>query len=315
MNNSKLCNVLFIVGPTGCGKSKLALELAIELGVPIFNCDSIQVYQRLDIGSAKPTRKERGLIPHLLFDFVPPHRTMTAGDYRREALHHLSEWAPKGPVIVVGGSGFYVQALQKGMYDARALSSEELISLTKDLEILGIESLYRELKRIDPEFAHRIAPTDSYRILRGLGVFRSQGKTMTQLEREFNEEKKKAFPYPFLNLALRLERDQLRQRLRKRSRAMVESGLIEEVENLVAQDLSNWAPMNSVGYCEVQKFLKGEIGTKDQLVEAITNSSMRLAKRQGTWFRREKDIHWFDGENEWELAKSCGRTFLKGLKS
>lgn len=303
--------ILFVVGPTGSGKSRLALELAKELQLPIVNCDSVQVYQRVNIGTAKPSVEEMNSVPHHLFDMISPPFEFTAGEFRREALSVLKNLVFSTPVIMVGGSGFYIQALQKGMYEVSQVSESVRLSLEQELAQKGLGPLFEELLARDPQLALKVGSSDTYRILRGLGLLRAHGKTLTEIQMEFQKNSDIAFPYRFATLGLRIDRSQLRERLQKRARQMVESGLIEEVESLLADRLSDWAPMRSVGYKETLSYLRGELGDRDQLIAAITANSMRLAKRQRTWFRRDKDIRWFDIETEWLKARSFGVAFLK----
>lgn len=303
--------ILFVVGPTGSGKSRLALELAKELQLPIINCDSVQVYRRVNIGTAKPSVEEMNSVPHYLFDMISPPLEFTAGEFRREALSVLENLAPSTPVIMVGGSGFYIQALQKGMYEVSQVSESVRLSLEQELAQRGLSPLFEELLARDPELALKVGPTDTYRILRGLGLLRTHGKTLTEIQIGFQKNSDIAFPYRFATLGLHINRSQLRERLQKRAWQMVETGLIEEVKDLLADQLSDWAPMKSVGYKETLSYLRGELGDRDQLIAAITANSMRLAKRQRTWFRRDKDIRWFDIETEWLKARSFGMAFLK----
>ncbi len=311
-NVSAMSNpILFVVGPTGSGKSRLALDLAKELHLPIVNCDSVQVYRRVNIGTAKPSVEEMNSVAHHLFDLISPPLEFTAGEFRREALSVLENLTPSTPVIMVGGSGFYIQALQKGMYEVSQVSESIRLSLEQELAQRGLGPLFEELLARDPELALKVGPTDTYRILRGLGLLRTHGKTLTEIQIEFQKNSDIAFPYRFATLGLHINRNQLRERLQKRAWQMVEAGLIEEVEDLLADQLSDWAPMKSVGYKETLSYLRGELGDRDQLTAAITANSMRLAKRQGTWFRRDKDIRWFDVETEWLKARSFGRAFLQ----
>lgn len=303
--------ILFVVGPTGSGKSRLALELANELHLPIVNCDSVQVYRRVNIGTAKPSLEEMNSVPHHLFDIISPPNEFTAGEFRREALSVLENLVPSTPVIMVGGSGFYIQALQKGMYEVSKVSESVRLSLEQELAQRGLAPLFEELLARDHELALKVGPTDTYRILRGLGLLRTHGKTLTEIQIEFQKNSDIAFPYRFATLGLQINRSQLRERLQRRAGQMIEAGLIEEVETLLADQLSDWAPMRSVGYKETLSYLRGELGDRAQLITAITANSMQLAKRQRTWFRRDKDIRWFDVETEWLKARSFGRGFLK----
>ncbi|MCB0364361.1 MAG: tRNA (adenosine(37)-N6)-dimethylallyltransferase MiaA [Bdellovibrionaceae bacterium] len=306
--------VLFIVGATGTGKSRLAIELARRHGLPIVNADSVQVYQRVNIGTAKATDGERKEVPHYLLDEVAPPQTFTAGDFRRRALEVLAELVPQSPVLVVGGSGFYVQALQKGMYETSEVDEEILAQVKQEKEQKGLAAMYEELKIQDPEFARKVSNQDAYRVLRALALIRTHGKSPSQIQREFSSQQDEAFPYLMATIGLKMNRDQLRERVRQRTHAMIDQGLIEEVKAMVGEGWGNWSPMLSVGYKETQAYLRGE-WDQDQLVEEISKNTMRLAKRQGTWFRRDSAIQWFDVESEWEQAIGFAEEFLFSLRS
>jgi len=301
--------VLFILGATGTGKSRLAMALAEELKLPIVNADSVQVYQRVNIGTAKPTAEEMDRVPHYLYDKVAPPKSFTAGDYRAQALKILAKLNPKGPVIVVGGSGFYIQALQKGMYPVPEVKAGILEQLNKELKAQGSHLLYKELKTKDPRFAEKINSNDAYRIIRALSLIRSHNKTMSEVQDEFKLCYCSSFPYSYCNLMLTMDRSHLRVKIRTRVEEMIKVGLVEEVKALMDEGLSDWSPMQSVGYKQTQAFLRGEL-TKKGLVEEITKYTMRLVKSQVTWFRREQGVRSFDAETEWSQAKEYGRNFL-----
>jgi len=311
--------VLFIIGSTGTGKSRLALELAEELKLPIVNSDSVQVYQRVNIGTAKPTAEEMDRVPHYLYDKVaPPHR-FTAGDYRSRALEVLAELNPQGPVVVVGGSGFYIQALQKGMYPVPKVSAGVVQQLNRELQSQGSQVLYEELRLKDLEFAKTISANDAYRIIRALSLIRSHNKTMSEVQAQFRDNHSSRFPYPYCHLMLNMNRDHLRIKVRARVVKMIKAGLVEEVKALMDEGLSGWGPMQSVGYKQTQAFiqtahLRGEFA-EAELVEEITQQTMRLAKAQLTWFRRYPGVQPFDAETEWDQAREYGRSFLLRCKS
>lgn len=306
--------VLFIVGATGTGKSRLALEIGRSHGLPVVNADSVQVYQKVNIGTAKATAEEQAQVPHYLLDEVPPPETFTAGDFRRRALEIIAKLVPQSPVLVVGGSGFYIQALQKGMYETSVVDEDILEQLQTEKDEKGLLALYEELQQRDPISAGKISDQDAYRVLRAVALIRSHGKTPSQIHEEFVRQKEQAFPYPMATLGLKMNRDHLRLRVRQRTEEMLTQGLIEEVEALVAKGWGGWSPMQSVGYKETQAYLRGEFD-RQQLVEEITKNTMRLAKRQGTWFRRDPAICWFDAESEWAQALRFAQDFIWGERS
>ncbi len=301
--------VIFVVGATATGKSEWALQMAQKCRGVIFNCDSVQVYRELEIGTAKPSPEERALVPHFLLDYVEPMKEMTAGQYRRDFFEEIVKIPEGVPVFVVGGTGFYFQAIEKGMYPVAEVPAEIQEAVEKSLESPeGCEALYQELLQKDPEAGRKIHPADHYRIGRAIEMIRSQGKTITQIRREFSL-RQSDFPYPLLKIGLHWEREVLRSRIKLRVRRMLERGLIQEVEALLKKDLLDWSPLASVGYREVIFYLE-EHETKEWLEEEIAQSTQQLAKRQKTWFQRDPEIRWFDGASEYDKALSVVESFV-----
>ena len=279
-------SLVFIVGPTAAGKTDWAIQWARQDSACILNGDSIQVYKDLKIGSAKPDFEKWADIDHYLFDEVSAPQIWTAGDFRKKALKILEKELLQRKAFVVGGSGFYIQALEKGMYKAKA-SSPEVIAKWKSEDL---SYLYGLLKKKDPETAQQISPKDRYRILRSLSLMESEGKTVSQIKREFKEQKP---PWPYLKMGLKISKEELLKRVEKRAHEMLKAGLIEEIEQLLRRGLRDWRPLNSVGYKEGILYLDGKI-KKTDLVSQIVSSTMSLAKKQKTWFKRDKNIKWFD---------------------
>lgn len=302
--------VIFVVGPTASGKSDWALNLAQEFHGVIVNCDSVQVYKKLDIGAAKPTQEEQTLVCHYLLDYVMPPDEMTAGRYSRDFFACM-EKIPEGvPVFVVGGTGFYFMSIEKGMYPVLPVPIEIQKAVEEELQQeSGAEKLYQELLQKDPDYGAKIHFSDHYRIGRAMGLIRSQGKSVTQIQQEF-EESRSEFPFPLLKIGPNWEREVLRERIALRTQKMLAAGLVEEVKKLLDEGLEAWAPMSSVGYKETISFLKGNIN-REELFEEITKSTRQLAKRQKTWFQRDKEIHWFEGSSGYEQARALVEKFLK----
>lgn len=299
--------VVFVVGPTASGKSSLALSLAKKFSGAIVNCDSIQLYEKVDIGSAKPTHDEMKIVPHFLFDFVSPPDEITAGEYSRLFFSKLSELEKKFPyVFVVGGTGFYFQAIEKGMFPIGA--TDEKIKEQVLLEMSepgGPARLLYELRSRDPKKAEKISPNDHYRLGRAIEMIRAHGRSVTEIEEEFRAFQA-PFPYPLLKLGIQVDREVLRARVRSRTQEMLERGWIAEVEDLLAEGLHSWAPLFSVGYREIVQFLqqKSDKNLKN-LEDLIVQSTMQLAKKQRTWFQRDTGIHW--------LASTSGETMMKSM--
>lgn len=288
--------VLFLVGPTASGKSDAAVTLAEATGAEIINCDSVQFFAGVEIGAAKPEPELLSRARHHLVGHVPVGHEYNAGDFRRDALKIITSSGCER-FIAVGGSGFYVQALEKGMYDVPEVASEVREQLDRQAaEPGGFMRLHEELKGRDPRTAEKIDPNDRYRILRSLEILRSHpAETLSEIRERFRAVQP---PQPFRSqkIGLFCDRALLRERVTARSRRMLASGLISEVENLRAQiralGLADWAPLRSVGYNEVQDFLDGKL-RRESLEEQIITSTMQLAKRQMTWFKRDPETQWF----------------------
>lgn len=302
--------VIFVVGTTASGKSDWALKLAQEFRGVIVNCDSIQVYKHLNVGAAKPTAEERALVPHYLLDYVQPPQEMTAGVYSRDFQECLNQLPDDVPIFVVGGTGFYFLAIEKGMYPVTKIPEHIQAAVAQELaEPGGAEKLHQELLEKDPEYGAKIHVTDPYRLGRAIELIRTQGKSVTRIIQEF-AEKQKPFPHPLLKLGPSWDRDKLRQRIQLRTSKMLQNGLVDEVRGLLDQGLEAWAPMSSVGYKETQQFLSGQLG-EEALFEEIVKHTYQLAKRQRTWFQRDQDVHWCDGEGGYEQARELVEKFLK----
>jgi tRNA dimethylallyltransferase len=302
--------VIFVVGATATGKSEWALNLAQHFDGVIVNCDSIQLYQKVDIGSAKPSSDELSKVPHYLFDYVAPPEEMTAGNYTRDFFSCMKALPEGRPVFVVGGTGFYFMAIEKGMYPVAKVSPE--IHAQVEAEALlpdGGRVLYQELQEMDPVYAAKIHRSDLYRIGRAIELIRSQGKSMTQIQKEF-EESRPEFPYPLLKIGPQWDREILKKRIRLRSEQMLQKGLFQEVRGLVEEGLENWSPMHSVGYQECVDVLGGKF-SESQLLDEISLHTVQLAKKQRTWFQRDKDLRWFDGASGFPEARALVEDFLK----
>ena len=313
-DNPKL---LFIVGPTAAGKTEFALQAAKEFKnqkVEIINSDSIQVYQGIEIGTAKPTKEQREQIKHHLVDTIKTGDTYTAGRFRDDATQIIKDGAKRGVdwFLIVGGSGFYVQALEKGMFDVKKVDPQFRAQLAHELKTNGLETLYLELKQRDDTYAAKVKPQDTYRTLRALELMRAHNKTMTQIHHEFDERQQNTGlrrNYDIHKIGLKPDRNELRQRVQRRTQSMLEHGLVEEVRGLLAEGLKDWAPLQSVGYREVQGWLADEV-TDERLPELITTSTMQLAKRQMTWFQRDPETHWAPSQPEFAEALQTLRRLL-----
>ncbi len=284
---------LYVVGPTATGKSQLAIELASELGWPIVNCDSVQVFDRTLIGTAQPTVVEQKTVPHYLFGYVQPPKTLTAADYLQDVVQTLQS-NQLSQCLFVGGSGFYIQALEKGLYPESHTSEETKNQVEEIWQSKGVEGAYLWITERDSEFAKKISVNDHYRVRRAMEVMLGQNKTMTELKHQLQSEDHSVLPsHRKIKMGINCERSLLRPRVEKRTQAMLATGWIDEVKQLRAEGLGSWHPMLSVGYKEVQAYLDGKISLRE-LPEKVVTATMQLIKKQQTWFKRDSEVHWFE---------------------
>ncbi|MEK6553801.1 MAG: tRNA (adenosine(37)-N6)-dimethylallyltransferase MiaA [Bdellovibrionota bacterium] len=282
----------FIVGPTASGKTQLALDLARAENGIIVNGDSLQVFRQLDIGTAKPSLQERQLCPHFLFDIVDVGQEFTAGEYRRAALKVIEDNIEKHNIFIVGGSGFYLRALDKGMFNVEAVPAETVAQVESWQIEKGNQFLWDELKARDADSAKAIHVNDSYRLVRALSVVLHTGKAWSQMKQDFKDnEQTLSDRFTVKKIGLQVDREKLRSRVEQRTQNMLADGLVAEVQGLLKIVRPDWAPLQSVGYKEVLQFLQGELAEAD-LAATITQSTMRLAKKQMTWFKKDLDVEW-----------------------
>jgi tRNA dimethylallyltransferase len=277
---------LLISGPTAVGKSAVALELARRCNAEIINGDSLQVYRYLDIGTAKPDIAERGLLPHHLFDILDPDQPFNATDFQRRADTVIAEIHSRGALpLVVGGTGLYLKALLFGLCQMPEIKPEIRTRLESRLGQEGSESLHAELSRYDATMAARLAPRDKTRVLRALEIVLATGKSITYFQ---DQHKFLSSRYNFLHVFLDLDREQLYQRINRRVELMIETGLRDEVQNLLEKGYSpEIKPLQSIGYRQMIEHLAGHL-TFDQAISDTKQATRRYAKRQLTWFRNDK---------------------------
>ena len=277
--------VIVIIGPTASGKTSLSIELAKQIKGEIISCDSMQIYKDMDIGSAKPTKKERQGIKHYLIDEVLPTERFSVAEYKKRAEKAIEEILAKGKMpIVVGGTGLYVNSLIDGIeYDSMPLDEtyrEKLMKMAEKEE--GLKKLYEQAKKIDEEAIQKISPNDKKRIIRILEIYHTTGKNKTEQEKLSRQKEVK---YDYKIFVLNIERPILYERINKRVDIMLEQGLIEEVKNLIQKYPTFPTAMQAIGYKEMVAYLKNQI-TKEEAIEKIKQESRRYAKRQITWFKR-----------------------------
>lgn len=303
-------NLLFLVGPTAAGKTALAIEIAKSFGAEIISSDSVQVYRELVIGSARPSESELREVPHHFVGHVSVADEYTAGTFEREALD-LIRSNPRQSFVVCGGSGFYVQALLKGMYPIEKADPQIQIRIESRIDTEGLSAVYRELVEKDPVAAKKIAEQDRYRIVRALEIMESRGgETISNIKRRFEEASQHRFPgRNVATLGLKLDRSILEARVVARTSQMLKLGLIDEVKHLVERGHIERPALQSVGYRETLDYLKSP-GSMAELKAGIVKGTMRLAKKQRTWFARDPNTFWADAERELDLARKFAADFF-----
>ncbi len=284
-------SLVIINAPTATGKTALALDLASKYGGEIINADSMQVYRYLDIGTAKPTREDREKVKHYLIDVVNPDEEFNAAlyaDMAREAIARIAR--EKKKIFVVGGTGLYIRALTKGIIETPPVD-EKIRGYYKQLgQTHGKEYLYDLLKKKDEAAALKINPQDLVRVIRALEVLEQTGESITvkQARHSFAES-----PYNALKIGLRIEREEIKQRIAQRIANMLASGLVDEVKDILKRGYNkNLKSLQSLGYRQIIKYLSGDY----DLAEAerlINRDTWQYAKRQMTWFAADKTIRWF----------------------
>lgn len=288
--------VVVICGPTASGKTALSIELAKKVNGEIVSCDSMQIYKEMDIGTAKPTREEMQGIKHYLIDFVSPEERYSVADYKIDAKKAIKEIIKKGKTpIIVGGTGLYVDSLIYEIeYPNIEFDENYRKELERQVEENGLEKLYEKAKEIDQEAIKKISPNDQKRILRILEIYHATGKNKTEQEKE---SRKKEVEYDYKVYALDWERSRLYERINKRVDIMIENGLIEEVKNIYNKYEKFPTAMQGLGYKEVVEYLEGKT-TKEEMIGKIKQETRRYAKRQLTWFRKNKQTIWLNAEEE-----------------
>jgi tRNA dimethylallyltransferase len=287
--------VIAIVGPTGVGKSELAVFLGEKLNGEIVNFDSLQFYKELNIGTAKPGEEERKRVPHHLYDLLELDEEFNAAKFVEIADNLIKEIWERGKIpILVGGTGLYLRAFEYGLFSIEV--PKEIRGTLRKRADQDLSSLYEELKRLDPEYAQKISPKDKVRITRALEVIYASGKPISYFHKEnpFFEKKR----YNLIKIGLILPRKELYEKINLRVIKMIEKGWIEEVKNLLEKGYSpKLKPFKAIGYKYIIQYLQGKISL-EKAIELIQRDTRRYAKRQLTWFKKEPDIYWFNPDEK-----------------
>jgi tRNA dimethylallyltransferase len=301
-------DMVLILGVTGTGKGRLAFDLAESFGAEIISIDSMKVYRRMDIGTAKPPKEARKRVNYHLISVVEPCEPFSVGSFLNLAYDAIEQIKRrKRKIIAVGGTALYIKALLYGLFEGPGADEQIRAELRARAEAEGLEALYGELSKVDPAAAEHISANDGKRIIRALEVYKITGKPISSLQQQFDAER------PLHNwtlIGLRREKADTSSRINKRAKKMITAGLVDEVESLLAEDkpLSKQARC-AIGYAEIIDYLNGKISLEDA-TELIKKNTRRLAKNQRTWFKTFKDVHWLDIGPEEPAEKIFDRTMM-----
>lgn len=291
-------NLLVIVGPTGVGKSSLAIRLAEEFSGEVISCDSMQVYRGFDIGTDKISPEKRRHIPHHLLDILNSSDQFTAAEFARRAVQAIARILERNRLpIIAGGTGLYIKALIEGLFPEDARDPHIRKELEEQAEAKGLETLWEKLMRIDPAYGKQIGKNDRIRIIRALEVYTATKKTISE---HFLNTRPYVDDFNIIQIGLKLEREQLYKRIEDRVDKMFERGIVDEVRKLLDSGVNESAPpFRALGYAQVLQYLKNSISLEEAI--SLTKKNTRhYAKRQMTWFKKREGIRWFDPD---EISK------------
>lgn len=301
--------LVVIAGPTATGKTTLGVELALSMSEKgeIINADSMQVYTGMDVGTAKPTPEDKRGVVHHLLDVVEPDEEFNAAIFCSLALPLVRDIGKRGRVcFVVGGTGLYIKSLVEGLFTCPFVDRGLRNRLKLECDTIGSAKLHERLRRIDPETAGRIHPNDKFRIIRALEIFYLTDRRPADLVKE---QSVKDRPVQALKICLDMDRNRLYERINQRSLAMVEAGLLEETERLLAKGYSpDLKPMKGIGYRHMLEYLNNNCSLEEALLH-LQRDTRRYAKRQLTWFRADPEYVWI-APDDLDTAKKKIETFL-----
>jgi tRNA dimethylallyltransferase len=305
---------VLILGVTASGKGRLAFTLAKSLGAEIISIDSMKVYRRMDIGTAKPPKDARQQVKYHLIDIVEPSDSFNVGAFLDSAYETIENIKRRNkPIIAVGGTALYIKALLYGLFEGPGADRQIRAELRAQAKAEGLEKLYRQLVKTDPTAAQRIHPNDSKRIIRALEVYKITGKPISHLQQQFKAEKTL---HNWTVIGLRRQKNDTNSRINSRAKNMVEAGFVNEVKSLLAEEklLSRQARC-AIGYAEMINYLGGKIAL-EEATELIKKNTRRLAKNQRTWFKTFGNVNWLDIEPEEPAEKIFERTekLLKSIR-
>lgn len=300
--------MILILGVTASGKSRLAFDLACDIGAEIVCVDSMKVYRRMNIGTAKPPLEAREKIKYHLIGVAEPNEPFSVGKFIELANNTIKHIHAKNkPIIAVGGTALYIKSLLYGLFEGPGSDEKIREKLTQQANSQGLESLHKRLTKIDPPVASRIHPNDKKRIIRALEVYEITGKPISDFQIQWDQAKPQ---HPWTIIGLRRERPVENSRINLRVKKMIEAGLVDEVKTLLTESkpLSKQAAC-AIGYSEIIEHLNGKISLNDA-VELIKKNTRHLAKHQRTWFKTFKNVNWLDIEQQ-----DTPETILKKTKA
>ena len=285
--------IAVICGPTSVGKTTAAIEIASALDAEIISADSMQVYRYMDIGTAKPSALEQARIPHHMIDIVDPDEPFDAQRYADMSQNLVFQLAEQGiPVLVAGGTGFYIRALIHGLFESGSGNSEIRLNLKKEADTKGTAELYHRLCECDPEAAAKIHPHDAFRIVRALEIYETTGQPISTCHQKLRQ------------------REVLYERINHRVDLMIEEGLVDEVKSLLKRGYSSeLKPLQSIGYRHIVDFFEGRLCWDDTL-QMLKQDTRRYAKRQLTWFNSDSQVKWIDADRLDEITNTV-KSFME----
>jgi tRNA dimethylallyltransferase len=294
--------VIVILGPTCSGKTNLGISIAEKLHSEIISADSRQIYKYLTIGTAKPGAGELSKVKHHFVDMLEPDEDFNISKYEIDSLQIINQLLDDGKIpVVVGGSGLYIRALVDGIFNSVDSDEEYREELKNKREKFGNEYLYEELKKVDPQSSEKMLPQNWKRVMRALEVFHLTGQPIWKFQEDYTRKNN----CEFLQFGLNWNRKVLYANIEQRVDQMIEKGLVDEVKNILSKGYSKELnALNTVGYKEIISFLENEISL-ERAVELIKRNTRHYAKRQMTWYRKDKRIQWIEIESVDDLYKAA----------
>ncbi len=297
--------MLLILGTTGSGKGKLAFELAKSSDAEIISVDSMKIYRRMDVGTAKPPKEAQTIVKYHLIDVVEPSESFSVGKFIELTNQTIDQIKKRGkPVIAVGGTALYIKSLLYGLFEGPGTDEEIRTQLKEKAKSQGLAKLHEQLSKLDPQAAQKIHPNDSKRIMRALEVYELTGKPISSFQSQWTQNNCSNWKI----IGLRRDKAVESQRINARVKKMIDAGLVEEVESLLNEDkpLSKQA-QSAIGYAEIIDYLSNKTSLEKSL-ELIKKNTRHLAKHQRTWFKTFKNVNWLDIEADESAEKILERT-------